>query len=164
MVGQRGFTLFDRTSRPFLNHTNQHRMCLTHFVLIRRSRLYLVWLRPWPRCLCGWLYNNRIELCVTDHNRDSGLQLGRHSSNAPQSEWPANNLILNCTSFDNFDPDNGEDADGFACKLTTGPGNVFRVASLTTTSTMAGTCSPKPILAQSAPSPSRIVFPRTMAT
>jgi hypothetical protein len=70
--------------------------------------------------------NNTIELCVTHHNRDSGLQLGRHSSSAPESEWPANNLILNCTSFDNFDPDNGEDADGFACKLTTGPGNVFR--------------------------------------
>ncbi|MBO0722384.1 MAG: right-handed parallel beta-helix repeat-containing protein, partial [Blastocatellia bacterium] len=29
-------------------------------------------------------------------------------------------------SYDNYDPDNGEDADGFACKLTTGPGNVFR--------------------------------------
>ena len=70
--------------------------------------------------------NNVIELCVTHHNRDSGLQLGRHSSSAPESEWPSNNLILNCTSFDNFDPDNGEDADGFACKLTTGPGNVFR--------------------------------------
>jgi hypothetical protein len=70
--------------------------------------------------------NNRIELCITHNNRDSGLQLGRHSSSAPQSEWPANNLILNCTSYDNFDPDNGEDADGFACKLTTGPGNVFR--------------------------------------
>jgi len=70
--------------------------------------------------------NNTIERCSTHHNRDSGLQLGRHSSSAPQSEWPANNLILNCDSFDNFDPDNGEDADGFACKLTTGPGNVFR--------------------------------------
>jgi fibronectin type 3 domain-containing protein len=70
--------------------------------------------------------DNIIELCSTHHNRDSGLQLGRHSSSAPQSEWPANNLILNCDSFDNFDPDNGEDADGFACKLTTGPGNVFR--------------------------------------
>ncbi|HZF40561.1 MAG TPA: fibronectin type III domain-containing protein [Blastocatellia bacterium] len=70
--------------------------------------------------------NNTIELCVTHNNRDSGLQLGRHSSDAPQSEWPADNLILNCTSNDNYDPDNGEDADGFACKLTTGPGNVFR--------------------------------------
>ena len=70
--------------------------------------------------------NNIIELCVAHHNRDSGFQLSRHSSSAPVSEWPANNLILNCTSFDNFDPDNGEDADGFACKLTAGPGNIFR--------------------------------------
>jgi hypothetical protein len=70
--------------------------------------------------------NNTIELCEIHNNRDSGLQLGRFSSDAAESDWPANNLILNCTSHDNFDPDNGEDADGFACKLTTGPGNVFR--------------------------------------
>jgi fibronectin type 3 domain-containing protein len=70
--------------------------------------------------------NNTIELCDIHNNRDSGLQLGRFSSSATQPDWPANNLILNCTSHDNFDPDNGEDADGFACKLTTGPGNVFR--------------------------------------
>jgi hypothetical protein len=70
--------------------------------------------------------NNTIELCELHNNRDTGLQLGRFSSTAAQSDWPANNLILNCTSHDNFDPDNGEDADGFACKLTTGPGNVFR--------------------------------------
>jgi Fibronectin type III domain len=70
--------------------------------------------------------NNTIELCITHHNRDTGVQLSRHSSSAPASEWPSNNLILNCTSYDNFDPDNGEDADGFASKLTSGPGNVFR--------------------------------------
>jgi hypothetical protein len=70
--------------------------------------------------------DNIVELCVTHHNRDTGIQLGRHSSSAPVGEWPARNLILNCTSFDNYDPDNGEDADGFAAKLTTGPGNVFR--------------------------------------
>ena len=33
--------------------------------------------------------------------------------------------IVNTYSHDNFDPDNGEDADGFAAKLTVGPGNVF---------------------------------------
>jgi hypothetical protein len=70
--------------------------------------------------------SNTIELCITHHNRDTGVQLSRHSSSAPVSEWPSNNLILNCTSYDNFDPDNGEDADGFASKLTSGPGNVFR--------------------------------------
>ena len=41
------------------------------------------------------------------------------------SEWPANNLILNCTAYDNADPATGENADGFACKLTAGNGNVF---------------------------------------
>ncbi|HEY0608552.1 MAG TPA: T9SS type A sorting domain-containing protein, partial [Chitinophaga sp.] len=39
--------------------------------------------------------------------------------------WPSNNLILNCESFDNQDPDS-EDADGFAAKLTCGAGNIFR--------------------------------------
>ncbi|MBP2631357.1 MAG: Pectate disaccharide-lyase [Firmicutes bacterium] len=68
---------------------------------------------------------NKIELCETYANRDSGLQLGRYISTAVESEWPAYNEILNCTSHDNSDPDNGEDADGFACKLTTGEGNVF---------------------------------------
>src|SRR5262249_20231971 len=62
--------------------------------------------------------NNTIERCVTHHNRDSGLQLGRHSSNAPQSESPANNLILNCDSFDHFDPDNGQHPDALACNPT----------------------------------------------
>lgn len=69
---------------------------------------------------------NIIEGCDLHHNRDSGLQLGRYASTASRSEWPSNNLILNCDSHDNMDPDNGEDADGFACKLTTGAGNVFR--------------------------------------
>jgi uncharacterized repeat protein (TIGR02543 family) len=66
-----------------------------------------------------------FELCTTRFNKDTGLQLGRYSSSAPTSAWPANNLILNCTSHDNQDPTN-ENADGFACKLTTGNGNVFR--------------------------------------
>ncbi|MGG1615133.1 right-handed parallel beta-helix repeat-containing protein [Paenibacillus sp. NRS-1782] len=69
--------------------------------------------------------NNRIENVETHHNRDTGLQLGRYSTTATDSEWPSNNLILNSYSHDNADPDNGEDADGFAAKLTVGPGNVF---------------------------------------
>lgn len=68
---------------------------------------------------------NIIENCITNANRDTGLQLGRYSSSASKSEWPSYNLIKNCYSYDNFDTDDGEDADGFACKLTTGPGNVF---------------------------------------
>jgi hypothetical protein len=72
--------------------------------------------------------SNIIERCVAHHNRDSGIQIARYSSSASRAEWPAYNLILNCDSHDNFDapPNRGENADGFACKLTSGPGNVFR--------------------------------------
>ncbi len=69
--------------------------------------------------------NNTVERTITRFNRDTGLQLGRHSSSAPSSEWPSNNLIVTCESHDNMDP-TGENADGFASKLTTGPGNIFR--------------------------------------
>jgi pectate disaccharide-lyase len=71
--------------------------------------------------------HNVIERTVTRHNRDTGLQLGRASSTTPAADWPSDNLILSAESHDNADSD-GEDADGFAAKLTTGPGNVFRYA------------------------------------
>lgn len=70
--------------------------------------------------------NNIIEKCIFSKNHDSGLQLSRYkTTNTSISQWPANNLILNCEAFDNQDPDN-EDADGFAAKLTCGAGNIFR--------------------------------------
>lgn len=69
--------------------------------------------------------HNIVENCITTECKDSGIQLGRESSSQINiAEWPSYNLILNCTSFNNSDP-KGEDADGFACKLTTGVGNVF---------------------------------------
>ncbi|GAB3465578.1 right-handed parallel beta-helix repeat-containing protein [Actinophytocola sediminis] len=69
--------------------------------------------------------NNIVERTVTRFNRDTGLQLSRWAAGAPASQWPANNLILSAESHDNADSD-GEDADGFAPKLTVGSGNVFR--------------------------------------
>lgn len=71
--------------------------------------------------------NNIIERTVTRFNRDTGLQLSRTASTTPREQWPSNNLILSAESHDNADSD-GEDADGFAAKLTVGPGNVFRYA------------------------------------
>lgn len=71
--------------------------------------------------------NNIFERTVTRYNRDTGLQLSRMLSTTPSSQWPSNNLILSAESHDNADSD-GEDADGFAAKLTSGPGNVFRYA------------------------------------
>ncbi|MFJ8858949.1 right-handed parallel beta-helix repeat-containing protein [Streptomyces sp. NPDC102451] len=69
--------------------------------------------------------NNVIEHVITRFNHDSGLQISRIASDTPDDEWPADNLILSSESHDNADSD-GEDADGFASKLTSGPGNVFR--------------------------------------
>lgn len=69
--------------------------------------------------------NNIIERTVTRFNRDTGLQLSRLVAGAPPSQWPSNNLVVSAVSHDNVDSD-GEDADGFAPKLTVGPGNVFR--------------------------------------
>jgi len=71
--------------------------------------------------------NNVFERTVTRFNRDTGLQLSRTTSDTPRDQWPSNNLILSAESHDNADSD-GEDADGFAAKLTVGPGNVFRDA------------------------------------
>ncbi|WP_017589694.1 pectate lyase family protein [Nocardiopsis ganjiahuensis] len=69
--------------------------------------------------------DNVIERVTTRHNRDTGLQLSRYAAGAPRAEWPSNNLIVSSVSHDNADSD-GEDADGFAPKLTVGDGNVFR--------------------------------------
>ena len=58
------------------------------------------------------------------YNGNTGIQICRLSSNDTFADWPAYNLILNCTSYCNYDA-GFEDADGFAAKLTVGEGNVF---------------------------------------
>ena len=58
------------------------------------------------------------------YNGNTGIQICRLSSSDLFADWPAHNLILNCTSFCNYDA-GFEDADGFAAKLTVGEGNVF---------------------------------------
>ena len=70
---------------------------------------------------------NIVENCTFHENQDTGLQIGRASSlQANVADWPHNNLIKNCTSYNNYDYQTyGENADGFAAKLTCGEGNVF---------------------------------------
>lgn len=70
---------------------------------------------------------NTIEYSEFYNNRDSGLQFGRrYSEQTDISEWPSFNLVKNCTSHNNYDNEyGGENADGFAAKLTVGYGNVF---------------------------------------
>ena len=59
--------------------------------------------------------NNVIEFCTFYENQDTGLQLGGGASN---------NRIINCDSYFNADPSNGN-ADGFAPKLDVGTDNYF---------------------------------------
>jgi hypothetical protein len=66
--------------------------------------------------------HNIFELLVLTDCQASGLEI------TGKEGWtPSHNLVLNCDSYLNFDPQtNGEDADGFAAKFETlGPGNVF---------------------------------------
>jgi len=61
---------------------------------------------------------NIVEACIINNCNDTGIQISGGGSY---------NLILNCDSYLNHDPlNNGENADGFAAKLSIGPGNVFK--------------------------------------
>ena len=70
---------------------------------------------------------NVVEDCEFYNNRDTGLQLGRSFSEYTSiTQWPSYNYIKNCTSHNNYDNETyGENADGFAAKLTVGYHNVF---------------------------------------
>ena len=69
-------------------------------------------------------HNNVISGVKAYNNGDTGIQISGTSAE-PFEKWPTNNLILNCTSYDNIDPGQNN-ADGFAAKITVGEGNVFR--------------------------------------
>ncbi|MGO4771339.1 right-handed parallel beta-helix repeat-containing protein [Flavobacterium sp. W22_SRS_FK3] len=74
---------------------------------------------------CGLVFQsggyNYVYNVTTSANGDSGLQIynGGHD-----------NYVLSCKSNDNYDAANGgENADGFACKLSAGKNNVFESCS-----------------------------------
>ena len=67
---------------------------------------------------------NTLDQINTYYNGNTGIQISRYSGSDLFPDWPAYNLILNCTSYCNYDK-GFEDADGFAAKLTIGEGNVF---------------------------------------
>lgn len=71
--------------------------------------------------------HNIIELAQFYENGDTGLQISRTDNSTNIEDWPSYNLMLNVTSFDNRDPSDNN-ADGFAAKLTSGVGNIFRGA------------------------------------
>lgn len=59
--------------------------------------------------------DNSVEFCDFMENQDTGCQL---------KGGAANNRVVNCDSYNNRDPDEG-DADGFAPKMDVGSGNIF---------------------------------------
>lgn len=70
---------------------------------------------------CGLVFQyggyNYVYKVITTGNKDSGLQIYNSSHD---------NYINQCTSTDNYDVANGgENADGFACKLSAGANNRF---------------------------------------
>ncbi|MDD6578495.1 MAG: right-handed parallel beta-helix repeat-containing protein, partial [Lachnospiraceae bacterium] len=67
---------------------------------------------------------NTLDRIHAYHNGNTGIQISRIGEQQAKEEWPAHNLILNCTSYANADA-GYEDADGFAAKLTIGEGNIF---------------------------------------
>ena len=68
--------------------------------------------------------HNIIQAVDTYLNGDTGLQISGKSKEH-RSKWPSYNLVEGCESFANCDPAKNN-ADGFASKLTSGEGNVFR--------------------------------------
>lgn len=68
--------------------------------------------------------SNTLERLEIYRNGNTGLHISSLSLWDDIEQWPSNNYILNCTSYGNCD-DAYEDADGFACQFTAGPGNVF---------------------------------------
>ena len=67
---------------------------------------------------------NTLDQIHAYYNGNTGIQICRLKGTDEFEDWPSHNLILNCTSYCNFDG-GFEDADGFAAKLTVGEGNVF---------------------------------------
>jgi pectate disaccharide-lyase len=82
--------------------------------------------------------HNTFELCIFFHNNDAGIQIGFWKEGTlvdnSSGELCAYNYVLNCDSYMNADTiyygKHGgsayENADGFACKLYPGKGNIFR--------------------------------------
>lgn len=66
-----------------------------------------------------------VKNCTFHDNGELGFQIGRLvSTEYTIADWPSDNLVLNCESYNNNDPSKNN-ADGFAAKLTTGYNNVF---------------------------------------
>lgn len=69
--------------------------------------------------------HNTVRHCRSYDNLETGILIRHPDMAAPFDAWPAGNLIEDCVSFGNRDASECN-ADGFACKVAAGEGNVFR--------------------------------------
>lgn len=118
-------TVFDFSGEPYSTTVSKN----SRGVQINGNYWYIYGLEAYMAADNGFFIagkHNTLEMCIANANRDTGIQVSRRASTVSDyNDWPSDNLILNCTSFNSFDPATGENADGFAAKLTCGDNNVF---------------------------------------
>lgn len=118
-------TVFDFSGEPYSTTVSKN----ARGVQINGNYWYIYGLEVYMAADNGFFIagkHNTLEMCIANGNRDTGIQISRRASTVSDyKDWPSDNLILNCTSFNSFDPATGENADGFAAKLTCGDNNVF---------------------------------------
>ena len=71
----------------------------------------------------NWLRN-----CSSYLNFETGFLIRHHENASARSDWPSYNLIDHCLSYENRDRAECN-ADGFASKIASGPGNRFRACT-----------------------------------
>ena len=68
---------------------------------------------------------NWLRECSAFRNFETGILIRYHSNSSERNEWPSYNFVDNCCAYENRDAAECN-ADGFACKVASGPGNVFK--------------------------------------
>ncbi|MBR2596235.1 MAG: glycosyltransferase [Solobacterium sp.] len=68
--------------------------------------------------------HNYISHCMAAANLETGFLIRHPDNDSPAEQWPSYNVITDCVSCMNMDRSQ-QHADGFACKVSAGPGNRF---------------------------------------
>ena len=125
-------------SRPVIDFKRQKDKAGTNVTAAQGARGILLWAHYWhirgleikeaaDNCIHIAGSHNTIEDTKVHDCADSGIQITVPEALAADSSLGAYNRVINCDSYMNFDAlTNGENADGFAIKDRTGPGNEFR--------------------------------------
>ena len=69
--------------------------------------------------------HNTVTNCCSYKNLETGILIQAENNDVAVKDWPAFNTVENCVSFLNRDI-TGQNADGFAAKVLSGEGNVFK--------------------------------------